>query len=358
MNDLRAILERGVGGATPPPDGFERMLRRRDRKRRNQRIAAGVVGIAVFVAAVWAVTNVGSFNNTPQPAVQPTPTPPPGTAPGTYLLDLNTGEMTPLPKSITGWGHVVSLDSNMVAYFSPDDAGRDQLFIASLDGTDVQQVTHGRRGAAAVDTMGALDLSPDGAAIVYGARTSEEVNNVFVLDLATGETSQFTNEKRTHPCGGFCDTVGAFAPRFSPDGASILYDLTRGVEGDVGVWITPVTGGKSVLLAGGGKNDVQAVTGALSPDGSTLAVACFGRLDGICIADAQGTNLRPLVSGPSLTYPRWSPDGTRIAYTDQADGSDPKVFMVDVATGETTFVAEGVADDWLDDNTLIVYHPG
>ncbi|HKN80376.1 MAG TPA: hypothetical protein VJZ98_03460 [Actinomycetota bacterium] len=58
MSDLRTILERGVGGATPPPDGFERMLHRRDRKRRNQRIAAGVVGIAVFVAAVWIVRDV------------------------------------------------------------------------------------------------------------------------------------------------------------------------------------------------------------------------------------------------------------------------------------------------------------
>ncbi len=38
---------------------FERMLRRRDRKRRNQRITAGVVGIAVFVAAVWIVTSGG-----------------------------------------------------------------------------------------------------------------------------------------------------------------------------------------------------------------------------------------------------------------------------------------------------------
>jgi hypothetical protein len=57
MSDVRTILERGVGGVTPPPDGFERMLRRRDRKRRNQRIAAGVVGIAVFVAAVWIVTS-------------------------------------------------------------------------------------------------------------------------------------------------------------------------------------------------------------------------------------------------------------------------------------------------------------
>lgn len=64
MSDLRTILERGAGGATPPPDGFERMLHRRDRKRRNQRIAAGVVGIAVFVVAVWIVTSVGSFDRT------------------------------------------------------------------------------------------------------------------------------------------------------------------------------------------------------------------------------------------------------------------------------------------------------
>ena len=55
MSDVRTILERGIGGATPPPDGFERMLRRRDRKRRNQRIAAGVVGIAVFAVAIWIV---------------------------------------------------------------------------------------------------------------------------------------------------------------------------------------------------------------------------------------------------------------------------------------------------------------
>ena len=49
MSDVRTILERGVSGATPPPDGFERMLRRRDRKRRNERIAAGVVALAITI---------------------------------------------------------------------------------------------------------------------------------------------------------------------------------------------------------------------------------------------------------------------------------------------------------------------
>lgn len=52
MSDVRAILERGVGGASPPPGGFERMLRRRDRKRRNERVAAAVVGLAIAIAAV------------------------------------------------------------------------------------------------------------------------------------------------------------------------------------------------------------------------------------------------------------------------------------------------------------------
>ncbi|HET7235828.1 MAG TPA: hypothetical protein VFK59_05285 [Actinomycetota bacterium] len=49
-------LERIARRVPVPEPAYERMLRRRDRKRRNQRIAAGVVGIAVFVAAIWIVT--------------------------------------------------------------------------------------------------------------------------------------------------------------------------------------------------------------------------------------------------------------------------------------------------------------
>jgi hypothetical protein len=62
LSDTRELLRRGVEGFEPMPDAFERVLARRDRKRRNQRIAAGVVGIAVFVAAVWIVTGEGWFD--------------------------------------------------------------------------------------------------------------------------------------------------------------------------------------------------------------------------------------------------------------------------------------------------------
>jgi Tol biopolymer transport system component len=351
MIDERERYERAFRQFQMPEPAWDRLVGRRDRKRRNQRIAAGVVGIAVFVAAVWIVTTGGSFNRTQQPAIQPTPTPESLTAPGTgYLIDLNTGEMSQLPKSIAGGGYAVSPDGTMVAYTSGDDAGTLQVFIASLDGTDVQQLTHDQRGAWAPD------WSPDGAAIAYvsGDGDVNNISNVFVLDLATGETSQVTNEKPpTETCygptvGTPCASLGAAFPQFSPDGGSILYDVHR--VGDQGVRIVPVTGGKSVLLVD------RAARGTLSPDGSTLAVGC---LEGICIANADGTNLRALVKGPQLFGPEWSPDGTRIAYNDQAAGpTGNKVFVVDVATGETTFLAEGFASDWLDDHTLIIEREG
>lgn len=92
MGEVRTILERGLGGVTQPPDPFERMLRRRDRKRRNQRIAAGVIGIGVFVGVIVFATTGGPFDRsetalTPGGAgTGPTGFPEPRVAPGTDAI--------------------------------------------------------------------------------------------------------------------------------------------------------------------------------------------------------------------------------------------------------------------------------
>jgi hypothetical protein len=71
MSDPRSLLERESQRFIQQDGAFERLRRRRDRKRRNQRIAAGVVGIAVFVAAVWIVTSGGPSDRTQRPADEP-----------------------------------------------------------------------------------------------------------------------------------------------------------------------------------------------------------------------------------------------------------------------------------------------
>jgi hypothetical protein len=71
VTEYGSVLERASANAPPPDIELEHILRRRDRKRRNQRIAAGIVGIAVFVAAVWIVTSGGFFDRSQRPANEP-----------------------------------------------------------------------------------------------------------------------------------------------------------------------------------------------------------------------------------------------------------------------------------------------
>ena len=65
----KETLERIAHRVPVPEPAYERMLRRRDRRGRNQRIAAGVVGLALFVGAIGIVTTIGALDPTQTPAV-------------------------------------------------------------------------------------------------------------------------------------------------------------------------------------------------------------------------------------------------------------------------------------------------
>ena len=86
-NSSNETLERIARRIPVPEPAHERMLRRRDRRRRNPRIAAGVVGLALFVATVPAVGTLGLSDGTQGPAggaeTGPTATGPAETGPTT-----------------------------------------------------------------------------------------------------------------------------------------------------------------------------------------------------------------------------------------------------------------------------------
>ena len=74
MTEYRDVLEK-VGDRAPMPEpAFDRILRRRDQKRRNQRISAGAVGLTATVVLVLTLAQVSADRNV-GPITEPTPLP-------------------------------------------------------------------------------------------------------------------------------------------------------------------------------------------------------------------------------------------------------------------------------------------
>jgi Tol biopolymer transport system component len=384
MPSISELLERESTTVDLEPGDFERLIRRRDRKRRNQRIAAGVVGIAVFVAAIWIVTTGAMFDRsaggghrpatsgattpptaTNAPAVKPTPAPWAGgsqtTAPWfeasalpgvDYVIDLNNGATTPLPDAIIrsslgnkdGDGalthYAVSPDGAQLAYVGTGRDGSPQIFIADIDGTGIRQVTEDPDGA---DWPA---WSPDAAKIAYlGGESHVCCRDLFVLEVATGTTTQLLEHE------AWADGI-----QFTPDSSSLVY--TGGIESDgVEMRTVPVAGEPSTILFGGGHRGIgHAGSGSLSPDGSL--VTFIGHEVGgpgavRFVVNADGTELRTIRGRNANPAGMWSPEGSRIVAL-RSDIAQGGIIVIDVVTGDALQVAEGREAIWLDDHTLLV----
>ena len=342
---------------------------------------------ALTVAAVWIVATGGWFDRTRTPAVpggaetgpakagcpgcQAGPREAVGVGPETdYLLDLDTGVMTPLPEAIVeslGGGerqYAVSPDGSRLAYVitgndnpGPPRGRDDQIFIAGIDGTGLRQVQYVRQITHAPNGAGSPAWSPDGTSIAYEAIDSGHLLGLYLLDVASGESTQIGGVNRAYVRASDQSLLPhrPLEPQFTPDGASLVY--TGGSDDRPVIRSVPLAGGESTLLIGPGRSLRDAENGSLSPDGSlvTFLGSGFGRPEPQrWVANADGTERRllPEVYGiPCRSTPTgtWSADGSRIVCSEAS-----RVIVVDIATRAARPVASGRGAIWLDDHTLLV----
>jgi Tol biopolymer transport system component len=349
MAELREVFEMVTRQTEPDLDSWKEQQDRQRRRGRNRRIGAFAVAAAVVVVVVLAALAVITQREGGGSAPADGPVVPSVSSPSVTshsFIDLRTGKEIPLADTISASASSMSVspDGTMLTYAAEIEPYVQAVFVANLDGTNVRPLRETRLSPGGAF---APRWSPDGSQIVYQAKDGDqEVGDLFLVNVATGRTTRLTDVKE------ISSHLWYMSPNFSPDGETILFTMPRGGslnDQSWDLWSVSASGGEPTLVRRDGAN------GAFSPDGKAIAyvelrnVGHTVKFGDLWVAGADGSGARRLVEG-EVDLPRWSPDGTRIAY-----GEGGGISIVDVGTGETTKVFDGASmPEWLDDDTLII----
>jgi Tol biopolymer transport system component len=333
MPRIADVLERESRTVDLEPGDFERLLGRRERKQRNQRLAAGAVG--VFVALATGIVLVRSLTSDRIPADPPVKPRPAPVAPGSlayaldgdiYVADPDGSNAAKIADGRPGedcggvggyWaeGSIWSPDGRYLAYRYSDcssaEFGWGGVVISDAEGNVF----------AKFPTEAGWDIgwSPDSTRVAVWDSIGDPVASggypigVYALDGA--RQTQLTVPLGMRP-GGDHD------PMWLPDGEALVFPWS-----DV---VVPIDGSTPYHLRFPDLPSDGLVT--YSPDGSHVA---YDTRRSLTIARSDGSEPREVFedAAGSLT---WSPTGERIAFTTRKG----ELRLLDVATGTARLLAE------------------
>jgi Tol biopolymer transport system component len=203
----------------------------------------------------------------------------------------------------------------------------DHIYTINPDGTEDKRLT-----PIPVDYDTAVSWSPDGRKVAF---TSSSNGQIYTINADGSDAKQLTSDE---------DINGW--PSWSPDGKQIAF--ASGL-GPLGIHRMNADGSHATLLT-----TVPGFDPAWSPDGR-IAFIGYGDL---WVMKADGTDVANLTPGYRRAwYPDWSPDGTKIAFTEH-----PRIEAWDTTAGwfvglksSVPFFSQDTGPSWSPDGKQIAF---
>ena len=219
------------------------------------------------------------------------------------------------------------------------DQGRvKEVCVADLFFGEAKQITHDK----------ALALmprwSPDGAKIIYTSFYKSGFPDIFLLDVASGRHDTFVSFRGTNQ--------GA---RFSPNGQHVAMVLSG--EGTPEIYLS---NGQGRQVARKTRSDAVKSSPCFSPDGGRLVFTMEPGPQLYLMSTAGGSPQRLVTGFRYAAEPDWSRGNPqKIACTVRVDGGKYQIAVYDFAAGKAEVVSkatfDGVEASWLPDGRHLVY---
>lgn len=265
-----------------------------------------------------------------------------------YLVSLETGERRALtdpaadaPGGLGDTSGRFSADGRWVAFRRNEGAARYGLYVVATAGGPARPLSTGG------DDLGGLDWSADGSSLIVSSNRSG-IFGLWRIPVTGGPPVWLGYE-------------GAYRP-------SVVGDrmVVEKRTGRVGLWRVELAAGDGLAPSRWLESTRTAIEPAVSPDGARVAFVSerSGSYE-LWVADADGGEPTRLTSfgapapawRPSVSHPRWSPDGRSIVVA--AQRSDFDLYLVPAAGGVARRITSDPGDDlapcWSDDGRALVF---
>ena len=182
--------------------------------------------------------------------------------------------------------------------------------------------------------------SPDGQWIAF-----EQQGQIFKKNLTTDSLVQLTFNGRN------------FFPDWSPDGQWIAYNRSNEDEtGPSGIWRMKQNGEEKESIFGGAFPDWQPNGEQLIGVIGTSSTSVWKRFKIYSISNGKNKILDAVINADN-SFPKFSPDGSRIIFTSFGEGEKPQIWIIDVdgKNAKQLTTTSGYSSAWSPDGNWILF---